>query len=112
MSVINSTTNGQLILCKKCGLYHLEFGNLLFDFKEETLKRFKSYINSIDGDYYHSVNDHIANRRKIHLSTHLKGFKICLTLEELYELRNLLSEKKMIIPYSNTIKSGFRFCQN
>ena len=51
MSIINETSNGKLVFCTNCNLYHLEFGNLYFNFNESELQIFRKYVNSIDGDY-------------------------------------------------------------
>lgn len=90
MSLINKTPNGKLIFCKNCGLYHLEFGNLYFNFTEEELQTFRKYVNSIDGEYYNTRNQHSSNNRKIMLPTKLKGIHLAMHLEELNELKMLL----------------------
>ncbi len=90
MPLINRTRNGKLIFCTKCNLYHLEFGNLYFNFTEGELQGFKRYINDIDGEYFNVLNQHSSNNRKILLPTKLKGIHFALHLEELNEIKTLL----------------------
>jgi len=112
MPVINKTSYGQLVYCEKCGLYHFEFGNLNFNFTEEELITFTTYINSIQGDYYNQVNRHTTNRRKILLPTRLKGFHFCLNPNELNEMKYLLNKdgSKSGLVKLNDIH--YEFCNN
>lgn len=113
MSVINKSANGQLIYCEKCELFHFEFGNLNFDFTQEEFERFRNYVTSIDGDYYHGLNSHTENRRKILLPTRLKGFHFCFYPEELREIRFLLTQKPGKYTGLLSIRNmHYEFCSN
>lgn len=110
MALLNTTLNGSIAYCSSCKVYHLEFGNLFFNFSENELTIFTEYINGIDGDYFNAVNHHTANRRKILLPTKLKGIHFALHAEELQEFKNLLNYKKTNNLYINVlsqIKCGF-----
>lgn len=112
MSLINKTLNGKLVFCKNCNLYHLEFGNLYFNFNEDELQIFRKYLNSIDGDYYHNINQHSTNKRKIMLPTKLKGIHFAMHLEELNELKKLLKLAVRNREYEYTIPESFNFSLN
>lgn len=95
MAVLNKTHNGNLIYCSNCKIFHIEFGNLFFNFSETELQIFTNYINSIDGEYYDVVNQHASTRRRILLPTKLKGISFAMHLEELNEFKMLLNYQKV-----------------
>lgn len=94
MAILNKTRNGSLSYCTSCKAYHIEFGNLMFNFTESELQLFTNYINGIDGDYFNRLNEHVSTRRRIILPTKLKGISFAMHLEELNEFKMLLNFEK------------------
>ena len=90
MEVINRTANGILVHCAKCHSYHLEFGNLFFQFTEEEFESFKDYLDNINGEDYELLNQKTFNNRKIFLRLPIQCIYCALYLNELYELRSLV----------------------
>ncbi len=115
MTKLNSTPNGNLVFCTNCNKYHLEFGNLYFNFSASELKIFTEYINSIDGEYFDMLNQQAHSNRKILLPTKLKGTHFVLHLHELNEMKVLLNyEKKQANTLNNNVIYDFNFqlCYN
>ena len=112
MSIINETSNGKLVFCTNCNLYHLEFGNLYFNFNESELQIFRKYVNSIDGDYYNRINKHSTSKRKIKLPTKLKEIYFFIYLEELNELKKLLKLAVRNKEYEHISPVNFNFSLN
>lgn len=84
------TTHGSIRYCSNCKAYHMEFGNISFDFSPRELQVFREYIESIDGELQQMKNRPSERCRKIVLPTQLKGTAFCFHLHELEELRYLL----------------------
>lgn len=84
------TAHGCIRYCTNCKAYHLEFGNICFDFTPSELQVFRDYIEGIDGESQQEKNKQSTRLRKIVLPTQLKGTAFCFHLHELAELKYLL----------------------
>ena len=91
--IINKTINGQLFICNKCNAIHLEFGNTIWKFKGNQFEIFKEYINNINGKYFEIINKDTHYQRKIIMPIDPTNLKIALNIEELRELKMLISDK-------------------
>ncbi|MFT3738906.1 MAG: hypothetical protein QM786_09115 [Breznakibacter sp.] len=107
MKPINQTPNGCLTLCKNHNHYHLEFGNIFMNLSPCQLDGFTKYVMEIDIDQYMELNKHACNKRKLMLQIGHCGAFFCLTPNELFELRELLSVKSQegILPNGVLIPS-------
>lgn len=84
------TAHGTIRYCSNCKAYHLEFGNIRFDFTPSDLQIFRDYLEGIDGELQQEKNRQSNGFRKIVLPTQLKGTAFCFHLHELAELKYLL----------------------
>jgi hypothetical protein len=90
--IVFRSTNGQIFICSQCRKIHLEFGNFTIDFAEETqLVNFQNHLKKLDGQYYTDLNQQSAYRRKIMVPIPGSGMKMLFTLNELDEIRQLIS---------------------
>lgn len=90
MNLIHQTSNGRLFFCTCCGMYQLEFGNIILTFHEQEFHIFKDYIGRIKGDSAIRPEFHLALNRKIVLKFPVKNIYFCLNAPELDELKTLL----------------------
>jgi len=93
MKLVNKTSNGQIVFCPDCKVFHLEFGNLFLTLTPRELQSFYKYVCSIDYKYYRNHNKDAFNNRKLLLEVGCNRVKFCLYASELFELKNLLSGK-------------------
>lgn len=92
MKRINSTPNGQLLYCEGHRTYHIEFGNLFLNMSPEHFESFKTYLNTIQWEYYLERNKNAANRRKLVVNIGSQSIFMGLTSAEFMELRRLLNQ--------------------
>jgi hypothetical protein len=90
MELLNKTKNGQLLYCKCCNTYQLEFGNLFFSLQEKEFMSFRRYIAGINGEQSAEANRNKSFHRKIFIHLSAKNLFFCLHLHELEELKTLL----------------------
>ncbi len=91
MDILNQTLHGKILKCKGCKVFHIEFNNLNFNFKKDEYDFFKDAILSIDGEKWERVNKNCSYHRKIMVPIGHKSFNILLNIEELQELKQLLT---------------------
>lgn len=88
---MNKSGKGNLSFCRKCGVYHLEYGNLRIDFSLAELTKFKKYIHSLEVSLQEQTSTVPSTVEKhILLPTKLKGFSFRFSKNEMEELKTLL----------------------
>lgn len=112
MEYYKKSAHGTIRFCNNCQLYHLEFGNLNFNFTEKQLIVFRKYINEIDGEYWARVNHKTEHTRKIQLPTQLKGTNFCFHASELEELKYLLNTHLRSVDKSVFATVNYEFSLN
>lgn len=88
--VLRKTKHGVLERCDSCGLFRLTFGNFYIELDDQELTYFKGviYYVTIDEDY---IKRSVLNYNgKITVATRQTNLFLILSLEELYELQQLL----------------------
>lgn len=89
--VISQTENGKTFRCSSCNKIHIEFNNLNFNFDEEEFENFAGYIESLDGEYWESINQDSNYQRKIILKIGHQNVNMLFNIRELEELKHLLN---------------------
>lgn len=112
MEYFKKSAHGSIKYCNNCQVYHLEFGNLSFNFTQKQLDVFRKYINDIDGEYWTRVNRKSENTRKIQLPTQLKGTNFCFHADELEELKYLLNADFKYVDKSCFVTVNYEFSLN
>ena len=64
--------------------------NLNFSFNQKEYKNFQTYIQNLDGKYWVQQNRDHSGERKIHIPINHPNLIMSFSLEELYELKDLL----------------------
>ncbi len=96
--LIYKTKNGKLFKCNECQKFHLEFKNLNFNFSTEQLEKFAEYIKGINGKKWENINKNSTFERKIIIPIGHKTLRVLFNVEELLELKELLSPSNRISP--------------
>jgi len=112
MDYFRQTTHGTIRFCRKCNVYHLEFGNISFNFSTNDLNVFRNYINGIDAGYWTRMNRNSENTRKILLPTQLKGTNFCFHANELEELKYLLNPDMQVQGQKRVEQIDYEFSMN
>ncbi|MFT5252812.1 MAG: hypothetical protein ACI825_000492 [Planctomycetota bacterium] len=96
VKTISKNCNGQLTFCEDCKVYKLIFNNIFLEFKEKELKSFKSYVATIEIEYWETKYDGIVMKRKIPIGTMQNNLSMVFNKQEIASLKSLLSiaEKK------------------
>lgn len=105
MKRINSTPNGQLLYCEGHRTYHIEFGNLFVSMNPENFESFKSYLKTIQWEYYLERNRNAANRRKLVVNIGSQSIFMGLSSSEFMELKRLVDQpsKSSFLNYKEVI---------
>ena len=80
-------------------MYSLTFNNIFFQFTNEQLKKFKSYVTQIDVDYWLDYNGCSTKKRKVPIPTSHQNLILIFNIHEIQELKILLGIEK-----NNSIK--------
>ncbi len=91
MTLIGTSTNGQVFKCESCKAIHIEYKNINLNFSEKQFKYFVEHLNTLDGKSIEKKYAHSPYNRKIAIATTHKAVNILLNNEELEELKLLLS---------------------
>lgn len=100
MEVLSRTKNGQVYICKKCNMIHIEYGNLNFNFSKKEFEEFANYIINLDGAFWQDENKYAPFNRKIIIPIGHKNFNVLLSLAELNEMKSLFKFWSKIIRHS------------
>jgi hypothetical protein len=88
---LNSTNKGQILQRLPENDFIIEFGNIAWRLSFLQFQLLKKFIERIDGAYYEDLNKSSFYRRKIRIPIKTTNISILLNLEELEDLKNLLS---------------------
>ncbi|MCT4628622.1 DUF6686 family protein [Winogradskyella sp.] len=91
IKILSRVKSGELSYCKNCGSFHLVFNNLFFALDRKELKRFKSYIDDLEIEYWENKYDSSELRRKIPLPTTQDNLVIMFNRQEIVELKTMLN---------------------
>ncbi len=92
--LLSKTKNGRIFKCSRCGMYHIEYKNMNFNFSESQYKNFSEYIKNINGTMWEEKNKDSYFKRKIIIPIGHNYFRILLNKKELIELKLLLLKKQ------------------
>ena len=90
IKILSKVKNGELTYCKSCGMYHVSFYNMYFEFNRKQLIAFRNHIAEIDADMWEKSHSNIRGKRKIPVQTLHQSLYVIFNKEELYEFRELL----------------------
>lgn len=91
--VISKTENGHIFICAKCDMFHIEYKNLNFNFKNrKDYQSFANYFIKLKGEHWEGLNKEAHFKRKIIVPIGHKNFNVLLNNEELLELKQLFVE--------------------
>ncbi|WP_055444253.1 DUF6686 family protein [Lacinutrix himadriensis] len=96
IKTISKVTSGELSICTKCNVYHLEFNNIYFEFSEAQYKQFKKYLFAIDSEYWENKYGDAKVKRKIPVPSLQSNLVLMFNRQEIKELKSLFSNKKQI----------------
>jgi hypothetical protein len=82
---------GHLSYCSSCKVYKLTFNNLQFELFPEQLKRLKSYVNTIEIEYWEVKHEHMVMERKIPLPSTQQNLTMMFDKHEVFLLQSLLN---------------------
>ncbi|RKD91840.1 DUF6686 family protein [Mangrovibacterium diazotrophicum] len=88
--IINQTINGRIYKCSECNKIHVDYKNLNFSFNQKEYNNFQTYIQNLDGKYWVKKNEDHSGERKILIPINHPNLIMSFSLEELYELKELL----------------------
>ena len=90
IKTLSKVKNGELTYCKSCGMYHVSFYNMYFEFNRKQLIKFRNHIAEIDADMWEKSYSNIRGKRKIPVQTLHQSLYVIFNKEELHEFRELL----------------------
>ena len=90
IKTISKVKRGEITYCSSCGMYHLSFNNIYFEFNRKQLLKFRKHIAEIDADIWEKSYANIRGNRKIPVQTLHQSLYLIFNKEELIELRALL----------------------
>lgn len=87
---LSKANGGELLMCETCNVYHLEFNNVYFEFKEEQFEFFKAYLLSVDCEYWECKYAYTSFKRKIPIPSMQDNLVLMFNRQEIEELKSLL----------------------
>ena len=90
--IVAKTTNGQVIYCDGCRLFHIEYGNIHLSLWIESMHELWEYLTHLDLDHMEYMNRDNVYKRKIMISMEEKRMNLVFNKEELLELQSLLEQ--------------------
>ena len=94
VKLLTKVKSGKLLYCKTCKVFHLSFNNMFFELSLEELNSLKSYINSLDIDYWEQMHSCFKLKRKIPLPSAQKNLVFMFNRQEIQQLKMLLDFNK------------------
>jgi hypothetical protein len=94
MKLITHSPNGQIFMCPRRKVLHVEYGNIFLMLSFEDFKKLVDYVNSIDYEFYLQKNAHAQNKRKLLLNIGFDEMFMALNKSEFLEFKSLLTLKK------------------
>ena len=103
--IIVENKDGYLSKCK-CGLYFVNYKNLMFEFDERELKSLRAYLLSVDVDYWYQKGcaTCVGGCRKIPIPTQQGNMILIFNKIEFNVFKNLVFAKKETHKPSLTFK--------
>lgn len=86
---LSASENGQIIYCKTCKKYHIEFNNLCFTFNHSEYKTFSNYFEKLDISSQQFRKNQF--KRKIIIAIGHQNLNALFHEEEVLEMQKLLS---------------------
>lgn len=93
MKLVNSTPNGQVFICHRQRIAHVEFGNVFLKLTYKEFNQLVEYVNTIDYCYYLRKNAQAQNKRKLLLNIGFEDMFVAMHESEFLEFKSLLSLK-------------------
>lgn len=93
VTILKRSKNGKISKCYSCETYHLNFGQFYLSLNLLELKRFISFINNIDPDYWSNICNKFHLDRRIPIPTEQNNLCLMLNKEEFEELKYLINHK-------------------
>ena len=94
INIVNQTKNGCLLKCTIHQIFYLDFGHFSFEFTEDELSEFGSFIFQIDAAYWENKNYNCLMKRKIPIPTLQQNLCLMINRAELEELKKLVFYKE------------------
>ncbi|WP_194766882.1 DUF6686 family protein [Tamlana sp. I1] len=91
IKVLSKVKSGELSLCIKCQVYHLEFNNIYLELNKNEFMQFKNYLNTIEIDYWEHKYACAKVKRKIPIPSMQNNLVLMFKRQEIYELKRLFS---------------------
>ena len=101
VKTISKVSSGELSICENCNIYHLEFNNIYFEFTQHQYHRFKSYLLSIEEDYWEEMYADAKVKRKIPIPSIQENLVLMFNKQEILELKALFCHRGNV--YENEI---------
>jgi len=84
---------GSIKWCEKCGIFHLEFGNIAMNFNVESFSGFKE--NLLACYQHYSGAECCRNQRSIIFNTRIEGMQLLFSTEEVGNLLAMMQEAEL-----------------
>lgn len=91
VDVLSRTKNGVVFKCKGCNTFQILYNNLNFSFTDDEYSNFTNYILKLDETYYVENVDSLIHGKKVPIPIGHKNVIVVLNIDELNELKILLS---------------------
>lgn len=101
IKILSKVSNGELSICECCGIYHLEFNNIYFEFTQPQYQHFKSYLMTIEEAYWEDLYANANVKRKIPIPSIQENLVLMFNREEVIQLRKLFCNRGCV--YENYI---------
>lgn len=92
LKTLSKGSRGVLSVCNACKIYHLEFNNLYFELNMGQLQQLKSYVLSLDCNYWECKYAKTCFKRKIPIPSMQENLILMFNRQEVEELKALLSQ--------------------
>nr|WP_123803307.1 DUF6686 family protein [Flavivirga aquatica] len=111
---MSKVKSGELSFCCQCGIYHLEFNNIYFEFSRKEFEQFKAYILDIEMDYWEHRYAMAKLKRKIPIPSMQQNLVLMFKNQEIRELQMLLttSTKDVFNSCLNIAEIDYKFILN
>ncbi|WP_431196327.1 DUF6686 family protein [Maribacter dokdonensis] len=110
--VLNQTSNGCLMICPECRIYHLTFGNFYLEFTENELTHFSVFLEKINVDYWESQFCNCTMKRKLAILSTQVNLSLLLNRTELEELKKLIYYKENKNTLLKVVNIAYDFYKN
>jgi hypothetical protein len=97
IKTLATVSNGELLLCTACNIYHLTYNNIHFEFTPEEFDQFKKYLLHIEVAYWEERFSCRKMGRSIPIPSLQQNLILVFNSREIQELRALvLAEKRNV----------------